>query len=1222
MNYIYNTTMAHNTEHTEQINPKTQLTKLLRHYLPNTKTDERNTYPEFEIRFGTRGAKISKIEYDNVIQTLMARGFKEASRIDRLDIHTQFQSDKQGARESSIRVELHGAQLIQEYCRTNKLDATIVEANSKNKRIKFVQKMPIMDDAGNRLDDAWFSDFNFTVSYKNEKHHYFKTNIVAGLVENWANLKKSFRMISRVQFKSFDSKLMVDMSIVRTSTLDTTGRRPVPIYYYNIGESRVFDNQVSYEIEAEFANAYVTVHDTVETLTNAVHNVSKIILCGLQNSNYPISMSEKTMVLSDYSELVYHKKFPRLYSSNFIGPSSITLQQHNIVPYKQEIKEPNIRHGYAVTDKADGERHLLFINSNGGIYLINTSMDVVSTGTHTKNEQHFNTIMDGELIKTDRTGAFINRFAAFDLYFLGGKNVREQPLITDDPKARGRLKLLTLMASAIIQEPNAGVGASYVSISVKTFIHTADIFEDCLNILRQTLEYDYFVDGLILTPIALGVGSDVVGKAGPMRQTTWKHSFKWKPSSVNTNDFLVYTKKDDANNDVITSNFVKQVAVFHKTLILNCGYSEKDHGYANPMLNVINKIRDKETEEVEVHDDDSGAREKRGSAFKPEQFIPSDPVNISAGLCYITIDGESQRMLTADNEIIEDKSIVEFRFDKDKYDKGELVQNCWIPIKNRYDKTAKYRRGEKMFGNAYHTANTNWHSIHYPVTENMLCGIDPVPDIEVSADVYYNNTSKKSHTEGLRNFHNMFVKKMLIWSVAKPGDTLIDYGCGKGGDIPKWITRDLSFVLGLDYSADNIDNRFDGAYARYITHSRRHSKMPSALFVIGDCSKNIRSGDATESDINKEIIKSVFGKGEKAQFDEHTGIHDAFGVGTTGFNVSSCQFAFHYFCKNESTFHGFLRNVCECTAVNGYFIGTCYDGHTILDALDKYRYDHGINIYESHELLCEIIKKYDTEDFEDDSSSCLGKKILVYQDSINQYLPEYLVNFRYLVRIIGMYGFELLQSTECRQLKLPASEGMFNTLFRHMENSPAAEYGDALRMTDSEKRVSFLNRYFVFKKVRDVNAETVMNAFVRPTEPDKTIMEEEEKVAETDYGEVMPLHRKIVLASTLEGNEDVSPIIAKKITDKKPRTKKAVAFAAVAVVEEDDVLINKPNKTTKRANKEKQEKQKQEKQKKPDSPDSQDPGVEETAIQMMTPKRKYVKKAVKEVPIDVSEINK
>jgi hypothetical protein len=318
--------------------------------------------------------------------------------------------------------------------------------------------------------------------------------------------------------------------------------------------------------------------------------------------------------------------------------------------------------------------------------------------------------------------------------------------------------------------------------------------------------------------------------------------------------------------------------------------------------------------------------------------------------------------------------------------------------------------------------------------------------------------------------------------------------------------------------------------------------------------------------------------------------------------------------------------VCECTAVNGYFIGTCYDGHTILDALDKYRYDHGINIYESHELLCEIIKKYDTEDFEDDSSSCLGKKILVYQDSINQYLPEYLVNFRYLVRIIGMYGFELLQSTECRQLKLPASEGMFNTLFRHMENSPAAaEYGDALRMTDSEKRVSFLNRYFVFKKVRDVNAETVMNAFVRPTEPDKTIMEEE-KVAETDYGEVMPLHRKIVLASTLEGkdegkDEGVSPIIAKKITDKKPRTKKAVVFA-----EEEDVLINKPNKTTKRANN-KDNKASQEKQKQTDSPNSQDPGVEETAIQMMTPKRKYVRKvAVKEVPIDVpidvSEINK
>jgi hypothetical protein len=37
----------------------------------------------------------------------------------------------------------------------------------------------------------------------------------------------------------------------------------------------------------------------------------------------------------------------------------------------------------------------------------------------------------------------------------------------------------------------------------------------------------------------------------------------------------------------------------------------------------------------------------------------------------------------------------------------------------------------------------------------------------------------------------------------------------------------------------------------------------------------------------------------------------------------------------------------------------------------------------------------------------------------------------------------------------------------------ASEYGTAADMTPEEKRISFMNRYFVFKKMRSVNAEKV-----------------------------------------------------------------------------------------------------------------------------------------------------
>jgi hypothetical protein len=57
------------------------------------------------------------------------------------------------------------------------------------------------------------------------------------------------------------------------------------------------------------------------------------------------------------------------------GYSSYTLQLKNIVPINPELNVPNIRNDFVVTDKADGDRHLLFINDKGKIYLINTNMN-------------------------------------------------------------------------------------------------------------------------------------------------------------------------------------------------------------------------------------------------------------------------------------------------------------------------------------------------------------------------------------------------------------------------------------------------------------------------------------------------------------------------------------------------------------------------------------------------------------------------------------------------------------------------------------------------------------------------------------------------------------------------------------------------------------------------------------------------------------------------------
>jgi hypothetical protein len=71
-------------------------------------------------------------------------------------------------------------------------------------------------------------------------------------------------------------------------------------------------------------------------------------------------------------------------------------------------------------------------------------------------------------------------------------------------------------------------------------------------------------------------------------------------------------------------------------------------------------------------------------------------------------------------------------------------------------------------------------------------------------------------------------------------------------------------------------------------------------------------------------------------------------------------------------------------------------------------------------------------------------------------------------------GFVLLTESEYKQLNLPNSMGNFEQLYNFMkmevEKTPylAKKLGSALDLTSEEKQISFLNNYFIFKKIRNV----------------------------------------------------------------------------------------------------------------------------------------------------------
>jgi hypothetical protein len=143
----------------------------------------------------------------------------------------------------------------------------------------------------------------------------------------------------------------------------------------------------------------------------------------------------------------------------------------------------------------------------------------------------------------------------------------------------------------------------------------------------------------------------------------------------------------------------------------------------------------------------------------------------------------------------------------------------------------------------------------------------------------------------------------------------------------------------------------------------------------------------------------------------------------------------------------------------------------------------GDTIYHNEKKVWSLTKDYDSVSYENNITS-LGYKISVYQESINQTIPEYLVNFDFLVETMSNYGFRLLPRDDAKKIGLPEGSGLFIEMYNKMMDEirkfpkTEKEYGMAPNMMDYEKRISFLNRYFVFQKIATRNVEKLTKSIL------------------------------------------------------------------------------------------------------------------------------------------------
>lgn len=761
----------------------------------------------------------------------------------------------------------------------------------------------------------------------------------------------------------------------------------------------------------------------------------------LKNISIPITSTRIAEVRQEYADLVngHIDRSRRSNDVQFMAPKPITLEQRHLVEASATTYgNTSIYQGYCVTDKADGERMLLFVTKSGEAYFINNDLDVRPAAF--KASKFKNVLMDGEYVAANKRkdGVHKDLFAAFDVYFVDGKAVYNLPLVS---KGGGntdtRYSHLTNVCAA--QEwTYAGQQYHELRSKIHSFAEGDNMRDACKVLLTNSDGLPYEIDGLIFTPAHLSVCAFYPGKPVkfPMSMR-WDLALKWKPPNQNTIDFLVKEVfppiRDSASN------------ITYRRFNLMTGYDADqwepisvNKGLALRYMNNSTRPSFKENRYIE-------------RKFQPISYFEAD-----VGMAMIA----SQK--------IESDTIVEFGYNINATHLP--VSRRWEALRVREDKTRSYKLTKSISktANDFKVAMSIWRSIHLPVSMEMLTGNTQVSDSVVPGsleerllsvdDVYYSRKISRQHmlSVNMLNFHNNGVKRPL-YDYAPKKDSLLELACGMAGDLPRWQDGGFNFVLGIDLVADNICKAGEGAYARMLnTRFTFKQRAPSGMnpshknivFAIGDCALPLSDGSCSNDPESKALLKILFRKQRVDPMYRYVN-----GLAANKFSMVSCQFAIHYFFQSETKLDSFLDNVVDNMKPGGVFITTFMDGKSVDNLLSdnnglaEGRHDNGVPIWA-------IIKRYDT--FGSDGA-IFGKHVDVFLENTGRLIPEFLVHTDTLIAKLKARGAEV-QETQ-----------MFSHNFNAIKNNPTTypllnDDIRALEKDDIQTNFSFLNRWMVFKK--------------------------------------------------------------------------------------------------------------------------------------------------------------
>lgn len=900
--------------------------------------DNANENREYEFECVFQSNDLNKQNFTSVIKYLTQSSkydlVKESNR-DSLDVSLL---------NTASRVTIADKLLIEEYCKSNTVSEFVL-----------LEKERIAE-----MDNIKLPEYNVYFKMKLEREREPDEEFYAAFERN----DKFFRLKQRYSFVHKSKMFRVDLTIVRKSSSLSK----------SMVRSGVMTSPEKYELEIEYLNEEgnnKNVNETISVLFNIIEELKLV----LDATTHLLTKTQKDLVLCDYLNLVNPKIFEscnndvithinthvlRRPKSYFLSYQPVTLEQYNIV--ESELGKLSITEDYSVTEKADGERMLLYVDKNNKVYTIDSRLNVRFTGVKHK---FANSLLDGEFVKFSKFNTILNHYMIFDIYFMKGDDVRNNKLI---PTRYDKMKEFS---------KNSATG---FVIKAKTYHHGKDIFVLSKEVYKKE-KYDYSIDGLIYTPVNLSVGAYYKGEESETNTfgRTWINVMKWKPPEENSIDMLTSYGEElfipDVGRCVLCN--------------LQVSYRTDSDELIDPFKvlsnrSVVNKI-----------------------VFKKKTFVQ----------VYLKIRDGGKKPKTEMNENIYNNSIVEY-----VYDPLEPELFCWKPYRVRYDKTELYNRTNNIMNtaNSYKTAINVWKSIQNPATFDMITGTTKLDKATlVENDVYYarNVSRMKLLSKPMAVFHNMAIKKRLFSLFKNKNYTLVDLACGKAGDLYKWIENKYAFVVGFDIVLDNIMNANDGAYRRYMEANDKAKKL-KAMFLQKDVSEHWIDTSSIQNKSMRELYDIAWGNVSRQDVTDIQMLK-YYNKMDTKFDVISCQFAIHYMFETEDKLDIFCANVNKIMKVGGYLIGTCLNGALVDKLLSKSATGKRVGKIDDN-VVWMLEKKY--EDYEERK---YGQTISVYVESINQVIDEYLVDFELLKDKLGKYNIEVLTTEDVNELGVDASIDTF-----------------------------------------------------------------------------------------------------------------------------------------------------------------------------------------------------